>query len=116
VSLLFLPFAIDGVGPGMFVFVVIYGLDWVATVPPTVALTLQTFGRESAGVVFGWIFGMHQLGAAFAAWMAGEVRVWTESYTLAFVGAGILGLIAAFLSLGVARERVGGERVATAEA
>lgn len=108
VSLLFLPFAIESVGPGMFVFVVIYGLDWVATVPPTVALTLQTFGRGSAGVVFGWIFGMHQLGAAFAAWMAGEVRVWTESYSLAFVGAGILGLIAALLSLGVARERAGG--------
>jgi MFS family permease len=106
VSLLFLPFAIQSVGPGMFVFVVIYGLDWVATVPPTVALTLQIFGRESAGVVFGWIFGMHQLGAAFAAWMAGEVRVWTDSYTLAFVGAGLLGVIAAFLSLGIPRPAV----------
>jgi sugar phosphate permease len=106
VSLLFLPFAIESVGPGMMVFVVIYGLDWVATVPPTVALTLQTFGRESAPVVFGWIFGMHQLGAAFAAWMAGEVRVWTGAYTLAFVGAGLLGLVAAFMSLGVRRPDV----------
>jgi sugar phosphate permease len=101
VSLLFLPFAIESVGPGMLVFVVIYGLDWVATVPPTVALTIQVFGRENAGVVFGWIFGLHQLGAAFAVWMAGEVRVWTDSYTLAFTGAGVLGLLAGFLSLRV---------------
>lgn len=115
VSLLFLPFVIPSVGPGMVVFLVVFGLDWVATVPPTVALTLQVFGRERAGVVFGWIFGMHQLGAAFAAWMAGEVRVWTDSYTLAFVGAGLLGLVAALLSLGIRPPRAPQVAVAVAE-
>ena len=64
-------------------FVVVFGLDWVATVPPTVALTVEAFGRERAGVVFGWIFAAHQLGAAGAAWAAGAVRNAAESYEIA---------------------------------
>ena len=63
-SLLALPFVIGSANLGMVAFVVFYGLDWVATVPPTVAITAQTFGRERVGVIFGWIFGAHQLGAA----------------------------------------------------
>ena len=59
---------------------VVYGLDWVATVPPTVALTVAAFGPERAGVVFGWIFAAHQLGAGTAAWAAGAVRTWDGSY------------------------------------
>jgi predicted MFS family arabinose efflux permease len=104
-SLLALPAVIDAVGPGMITFAVVYGLDWVATVPPTVALTIQVFGRERASIVFGWIFAMHQLGAAAAAWGAGEVRAAADSYTPAFLGAGALGLVAAALSAGVLRGR-----------
>ena len=70
--------------------------------PPTVALTVEEFGRERAGVVFGWIFAAHQLGAAAAAWAAGAVRNASESYEVAFMGAGLLGVAAAFLALGIA--------------
>ena len=66
-SLLALPFVIGSQGAGLVAFVVFYGLDWVATVPPTVALTADTFGRAHVGVVFGWIFAAHQLGAGVAA-------------------------------------------------
>ena len=64
---------------GLVAFIVFYGLDWVATVPPTVALCRQVFGRERVGVVFGWIFASHQFGAAFAAWGAGASRTWLGS-------------------------------------
>jgi sugar phosphate permease len=105
-SLFFLPFVLGASDAGLAAFVVVYGLDWVATVPPTVALTVEAFGRERAGVVFGWIFAAHQLGAAAAAWAAGVVRAASESYELAFLGAGALGVLAAALALGIAtRER-----------
>jgi sugar phosphate permease len=84
-------------------FAVFYGLDWVATVPPTVALAADTFGRARVGVVFGWIFAAHQLGAAFAAWAAGASRGWLGSYTAAFVSAGVLCLFAALLALQIER-------------
>ena len=58
----------------MFFFVVFYGLDWVATVPPTVALCRECFGVERAGVVFGWVFASHMVGAGISAWFAGAVR------------------------------------------
>jgi sugar phosphate permease len=87
-------------------FAVFYGLDWVATVPPTVAITADTFGREKVGIVFGWVFASHQLGAAFAAWAAGESRTWLGTYNYAFVSAGGLCLLAAGLSLRIGkRER-----------
>jgi MFS family permease len=93
-----LPYAF-GSTAALVAFAVFYGLDWVATVPPTVALAADSFGRERVGVVFGWIFAAHQFGAAFAAWAAGASRTWTGSYTLAFVTAGALCLVAAGLSL-----------------
>ena len=100
-SLFFLPFTLGSSDAGLVAFVVVFGLDWVATVPPTVALTVEAFGRERAGVVFGWIFAAHQLGAAGAAWAAGAVRNAAESYEIAFMGAGLLGVAAAFLALGI---------------
>ena len=92
-SLLFLPFAFDlgfaGFGfAGLALFAAFYGLDWIATVPPTVRLAARCFGEENAPVMFGWIAAMHQLGAASAAWLAGITRVDTGSYMAAFVGAG----------------------------
>ncbi len=79
----------------LFLFAVFYGLDWIATVPPTVKLTADAFGPARATLVFGWIFAAHQLGAGFAAFGAGFVRTELGSYSLAFQGAGILCIMAA---------------------
>ena len=95
-SLLALPMAFDTVHSAMLAFVIVYGLDWVATVPPTSALATAHFGPQ-AGVVFAWVFAAHQLGAASAAWGAGLVRTVTGEYTWAFLAAGILGLVAALV-------------------
>jgi len=89
----------------LLVFVVFYGLDWVATVPPTVALCRQAFGMERAGVVFGWVFAAHQIGAGAAAAFAGSVRELTGSYTPAWFAAGALCLVAAAAALLVPRQR-----------
>ncbi|GAA3887995.1 MFS transporter [Saccharothrix violaceirubra] len=103
VSLLLLPQLFhDSVHPSMLVFIVFYGLDWVATVPPTVALCRQVFGL-SAPVVFGWVFAAHQLGAAFAATAAGLTRDHFGAYTPAWYVAGVLSIVAAFLSMRVVR-------------
>lgn len=104
-SLLALPFVIGSSSLGLIAFVVFYGLDWVATVPPTVALTAQAFGRESVGVTFGWIFGAHQLGAAVAAWGAGAARTWLGDYQTAFVTAGLLSLLAAGIVIRITAPR-----------
>lgn len=101
-SLLALPFVIGSSNLGLIAFVVFYGLDWVATVPPTVAITAQAFGREHVGITFGWIFGAHQLGAAVAAWGAGAARTWLGDYQTAFVTAGLLSLLAAGLVIRIA--------------
>jgi predicted MFS family arabinose efflux permease len=97
-----LPYAF-GSTAALVAFAVFYGLDWVATVPPTVALTADTFGAQRAGVVFGWVFASHQIGAAFAAWAAGASRGWFGSYTFAFVAAGVCCLFASGLSLTIKR-------------
>jgi predicted MFS family arabinose efflux permease len=81
------------------VFAVFYGLDWIATVPPTVKLANQAFGEEEAPIVFGWIQTGHQLGAAAAAFGAGVVREQTGTYLPSFVAAGAMGLIAAAILL-----------------
>ena len=104
-SLLVLPFVIGSSNLGLIVFVVFYGLDWVATVPPTVAITAQAFGRANVGVVFGWIFGAHQLGAAVAAWGAGAARTWFGDYQAAFVTAGLLSLVASGLVVRIIDDR-----------
>ncbi len=80
-----------------------YGLDWIATVPPTVKLTAERFGRERAPIIFGWIFAGHQIGAAAAALGAGLSRTEFASYLPAFFVAGALCLIAAALALTIAR-------------
>jgi MFS family permease len=97
-----LPFAF-GSTAALVAFAMFYGLDWVATVPPTVALTADTFGLERTGVVFAWVFAAHQLGAASAAWAAGASRGWFGDYNFAFVSAGVLCLLAAGLSLRIDR-------------
>ena len=93
-ALLALPVAFDSRYAALIGFAVVYGLDWVATVPPTSALATATFERQ-AGVVFAWIFSAHQFGAATAAWAAGLVRTTTGEYTAAWAAAGGLALLAA---------------------
>ncbi len=78
-------------------FVAFYGLDWIATVPPTVALVTQTFGRETGTIVWGWVFASHQIGAAVAATCAGAIRDAAGTYNPAFLVAGALCLLAAGL-------------------
>jgi sugar phosphate permease len=97
-SLMYLPFS-DFTFYGLSLFALFYGLDWIATVPPTVKLTVTRFGRERANLVFGWIFAGHQLGAATAAFGAGVSRTVLLSYLPAFFAAGALCLIAAVLIL-----------------
>jgi len=82
--------------PGTWVFVIFYGLDWVATVPPTIMLCRMYFGA-AAPVVFGWVFASHQLGAAVAAAGAGWLRDLQGTYDLAFYLAAGLCLVAAGL-------------------
>jgi MFS family permease len=103
-SLLFLPFT-DFSFYGLSVFAMFYGLDWIATVPPTVRLTAAKFGPERAGLVFGWIFAGHQLGAATAAFGAGLSRTVLLSYLPAFFAAGALCIVAAVIVLGIARDK-----------
>ncbi|MFI6886344.1 MFS transporter [Streptosporangium canum] len=88
--------------PSMLVFIIFYGLDWVATVPPTVALCRQIYGSEGA-VVFGWVFASHQVGAAVAAVGAGLTRDHFGAYDLAWYAAGFLCLIAALMSVAIAK-------------
>jgi predicted MFS family arabinose efflux permease len=97
-SLFLLPGALATQNAGLLAFAVFYGLDWVATVPPTVALARSIFGPQAGGLVFGWVFTAHQLGAAAAAWAAGASRVWWGDYQMAFMAAGALCGVAALLS------------------
>jgi len=97
---------------GLSLFAMFYGLDWIATVPPTVRLTAQRFGPERANLVFGWIFAGHQLGAATAAFGAGLSRTLLASYLPAFFVAGALCIIASLLTLSISRP----VKVATAAA
>jgi len=102
-SLIYLPFTSFSFYE-LSIFAVLYGLDWVATVPPTVKLAADRFG-EKANLVFGWIFAGHQLGAAFAAWGGGFSRTAYQSYLPAFFIAGVLCLIAALAILAVREPR-----------
>ncbi|GAA1767869.1 MFS transporter [Nonomuraea bangladeshensis] len=90
--------------PSMLIFIIFYGLDWVATVPPTVALCRRVYGADGA-VVFGWVFASHQVGAAFAAVAAGLTRDHLGAYDLAWYGAGALCLLAAGMSLAIRHAR-----------
>ena len=104
-SLLYLPFSFDISFYGLSLFAVFYGLDWVATVPPTVRLTVDCFGRERGSIVFGWVFCGHQLGAATAAFGAGLIRTDLGDYLSAFLIAGAFCLLASLMVLGIGQGR-----------
>ncbi|RZS77561.1 putative MFS family arabinose efflux permease [Motilibacter rhizosphaerae] len=101
-GLVLLPGAL-GATPGLLAFAVVFGLDWSATVPPTVALSRRSFGADDGLVAYGWMYSAHQLGAALASWSAGIARTALGTYTDAFVAAGMLAMAAAFASQGVRR-------------
>jgi sugar phosphate permease len=102
-SLLFLPYA-DNLTK-LALFGILYGLDWIATVPPTVGLASDIFGKRSGPILFGWIFFGHQVGAAFAAYGGGLLRVWFGTYQAAFTTAGLLALGAAVIVLTIRQGR-----------
>ncbi|MBL0887204.1 MFS transporter [Myceligenerans indicum] len=107
VALLFLPALMaPQVEPPMVLFIVFYGLDWVATVPPTLALCREIYGEE-APVVFGWVLASHQVGAGVVTWLGGLARDLTGSYDLVWYGAGVLCAGAALMSLLIRRVRHG---------
>ncbi|MGW5045594.1 MFS transporter [Streptomyces griseoluteus] len=103
ISLLFLPMLL---GPAvhlpMVFFIVFYGLDWVATVPPTLALCRERFGEDSA-IVFGWVLASHQIGAAVIAWLGGFARDVFGSYDMVWYASGSLCAAAALMSLVIRR-------------
>jgi predicted MFS family arabinose efflux permease len=101
VSLLFLPFVHDTLT--IAAFAILFGLDYIATVPPTVALVADRFGRPNVGIVYGWVFAAHMIGAAIAAWVAGIVRDGVGDYAPAFVAAGWIAILAGFAALFIGR-------------
>jgi sugar phosphate permease len=103
IALLFLPAAYALGVPALAAFVVMYGLDWVATVPPTVRLLADRFGKDRVAPVFGWVFAAHQFGGSFAAYAAGAVHTALGDYLVAFLVAGSLCLLASGLILGLTR-------------
>jgi MFS family permease len=102
-SLFLLPL-LTGLGlPGLTVFAVVFGLDFIATVPPTIALCADLFGRRNVGAIYGMVFCAHQLGAAIAAYLGGVAHDTLGDYTLAFIAAGALAILGALMALRIDR-------------
>lgn len=98
ISLVILPFSFDNFY-SLSIVVIFYGLDWFATVPPTVKITTQLFGREKAPVMFGWLMCIHQIGGASAAYIAGAMRMELGTYLQAFILSGLLCMVGAIIVL-----------------
>ncbi len=103
-SLLYLPYSGFSLG-GLSIFAVFYGLDWIATVPPTVRLATNIFGKQEAPIIFGWLLAGHQLGAGATAFEAGILRSWLGDYYLPVLISGALCVIAALLVLRIGQSR-----------
>jgi MFS family permease len=116
VSLLFLPYIFDFSFYGLTFFAVFYGLDWIATVPPTVRLTANSFGAARAGMMFGWITAMHQVGSAMAAAGAGLLHDTVGNYTSSFMISGLLCFLASAAVLPVGRRPAPGRPIEVAPA
>ncbi len=101
-SLIYLPYS-DFSFYSLSIFAIFYGLDWIATVPPTLRLATEAFGDRDAPVVFGWIAAGHQIGAASAAFLGGLLREQQGDYLGMFIMAGLTGLVAAGISLAIRR-------------
>jgi MFS family permease len=103
ISLFFLPMLTDFGLTGLTFFAILYGLDWIATVPPTMTLCAQLFGRRNVGTVYGFVFGAHQFGAAMAAFGAGYIHDAIGDYTWAFLSGGIMCLVGGALAMRIDR-------------
>jgi sugar phosphate permease len=112
-SLLYLPYSGFSLY-GLSIFAVFYGLDWIATVPPTVRLTTDLFGKQDAPIIFGWLLAGHQLGAGVTAFEAGALRTMLGTYFVPVMISGTLCLVAALLVLRIGRDRAGRLRPAPA--
>jgi sugar phosphate permease len=115
-SLLYLPFALDMSVYGLSVFSVVYGLDWIASAPPTVRLLSGAVGAQRIGIMVAWITVIHQIGSASAAYLAGVLRITFGTYIEAFIMSGILLIVAALMVLFIGVGRNGREREAVATA
>lgn len=103
-SLLILPFALSTNSIiYLSAFAIFYGMDWIATVPPTIKLATDHFGKEKVGVIYGWIYTAHQLGAGAAAYGGGLVYSWLNAYQSIFIAAGIFCLVATLFVLNIKR-------------
>jgi sugar phosphate permease len=111
-SLLFLP-ALHS-STDIVVFSVLFGLDYIATVPPTVALVADVFGRNNVGIVYGWVYAAHMLGAAILAQVAAVIRDQSGNYTLAYLTAGWMAVAAGVVILALRRARPTAAPVAAA--
>ena len=96
-SLSLLPLVFDV--QGLYIFAIVYGLDWIATVPPTANLVAAIFGRASLGTIYGWVYFSHMLGAAIAAYLGGYAHTILGDYHLMFISAALFGVVAAGLAL-----------------
>ena len=105
-ALIYLPTAFGLTLFGLPVFALFYGLDWIATVPPTVRLTNDVFGPKDAPIIFGWVVAGHQLGAGTATLFAGLLRSSTGTYTMATLSVGGLCLLAAVMVLRINRKKL----------
>ncbi|WP_235832874.1 MFS transporter [Gottfriedia acidiceleris] len=106
-SLLILPFALSTNSIiYLSAFAIFYGMDWIATVPPTIKLATDHFGKEKVGVIYGWIYTAHQLGAGAAAYGGGLVYSWLNAYQSIFIAAGIFCLVATLFVLNIKRRAV----------
>jgi predicted MFS family arabinose efflux permease len=103
-SLLYLPYS-GFSGVSLTIFAVFYGLDWIATVPPTLRLANEKFGDRAGPIVFGWVLAGHQAGGAAAAFFGGLMREWQGNYTTAFLLTGITGLVAAAIAMMIDRPK-----------
>ena len=104
-SLLYLPFSFTSF-QGLSLFAIFYGLDWIATVPPTVRICTQIFGREKGGMMYGWVSATHQVGGASAAFLGGVARGDFGGYFEAFLLAGVICMVGAGMVLMIGRGRM----------
>lgn len=105
-SLMALPYAFEMQSYAMLIgFAVFYGLDWIATVPPTIRLASDFFGKERGAIIYGWVFAAHQVGSGVAAFLGGYFYEIYHSYTISFISAGALCIVATLFVLSVKRKQ-----------
>jgi MFS family permease len=103
VSLFFLPLFTDLGISGLTVFAVLFGLNYISTVPPTISLCADLFGRRNVGTVYGWVFGAHQVGAAVLAYLGGVMHDSFGSYTIAFISSGVIAIFGGIMAMRIDR-------------